>query len=241
MDSYLEVENLSVGYNNNLVLRDISISFISPQFVALLGKNGCGKTTFLRSILKILNFDKGCIKIFGKNIEMLSQKELAKYISFIPQLSMPLNGFTVCEVVEMGRIPHKTSKKINEEKIFYALEKMNLLDLKDKYVTQISGGEYQRVLIARALAQETKIMLLDEPTSHLDLKNKVETLHLLHQLKNEKLIIAVMHDIEYIKNVVDRVVFIKDGKIYSDKPANLSLNKETLEKVFDIQDFHFLL
>ncbi len=236
MSKILEIKDLIVGYGRKNILEGINLSFEKPQFVVLIGENGSGKTTLLRAILGFFRKKQGTIKIYGKEISEISPNELAGLISFIPQISSPLNGFTVFEVVEMARASIRATKKEHLDIVNRSLERMDLTKIKDKFVTDLSGGEYQKVLFARALAQQAKIMLLDEPTAHLDIKNKIHLLSLINELKGEKLIISVMHDLDRLKENADRAIFIKNGQLFLDGLASAVLTKENIDKVFDLED-----
>lgn len=194
----LEIKSVVCGYNKTIVLRDISMSVESGEILCLLGPNGVGKTTLFKSILGFLKLKAGEILLDGKNIEKWSNKEIAKVVGYVPQAHTPPFPFSVLDVVVMGRTAHlgafgspsKEDIKIAEEN----LKKLNIIDLKEKVYTEISGGERQMVLIARALTQNPKILIMDEPTSNLDFGNQIRVLEQVNRLAKEGLgIIMTSH------------------------------------------------
>ena len=234
MTELLQIEKLCAGYGRRDVIKDISLSADIGQFIALLGPNGGGKTTLLRTVLGLLKASSGNIFLSGEDTNKMSHKNRSKKLSFIPQVSSPLEGFSVEEIVAMGRNPHDTGSAVDRLAIDRSIERLNLEVLRDSDVSHISGGEYQRVLIARAFAQETDIMLLDEPTAHLDIKYRIETMKILRSLKPGKLIIGVFHDIDLVKDFADRIVMLKSGKIVADGSVSQVLTSACINQVFDI-------
>ncbi len=234
MSELLKIEELCAGYGRQDVIAGISLSAGKGEFIALMGPNGSGKTTLLRALLGTLKISVGSVCFEGEGSNKMSPKARARKVSFIPQVSSPLAGFSVEEIISMGRNPHDTGAAKDKIAVDVSLERLNLISLRDTDVSHISGGEYQRVLIARALAQETGIMLLDEPTAHLDIRYRIETMKILACLKTEKLIIGVFHDIDLVKKFADRVVMMKSGKIVADGSIAQTLNNDLLKTVFDI-------
>ncbi|MEK7376377.1 MAG: ABC transporter ATP-binding protein, partial [Candidatus Margulisiibacteriota bacterium] len=226
----LEVKNLTFGYNSKSVLNGISFSVEEGEFVGILGPNGCGKTTLLRAISNFVGVKKAEIYINGKDVTNLKRKEIARIVSFVPQLSEPAAGFSVYETVFMGRIPYlknlSPASKNDLEAVENALKKTGLHSFKDQDVSSLSGGQYQRVLIARALAQETQILLLDEPTAHLDIRYQVEIMDLIKNLSN-KTVIASFHDLVLAKKFCNRIIIIDGGRIVADGTPDEALSKQT--------------
>ena len=197
----LSVENLSFRYPDVPVLRNITFDLPSGDFLSLLGPNGSGKSTLLRLLDRILLPESGTITIDGRSVSELSRRELAKRIAYVPQDTLWVFPYTVLEVVLMGRSPYiGRSGFENEQDLEIAQETMRLTDiahLSDKLITGISGGERQRVLIARALSQQPKILLLDEPNAHLDISHQIEIFQILreqNELRNLT-IVSVSHDL----------------------------------------------
>ena len=217
--SLLEVKNLSFGYSSKSVLKDISFSVNEGEFVGILGPNGCGKTTLLRALDNLVEVSAGKLLIDGKDVRTLRRSEISKLVAYVPQVSEPIPGFSVEETVFMGRTLHikvlSSGKKEDSMAVDKALAQTNLLEFRSRDVSALSGGEYQRVIIARALAQDTKILLLDEPTSHLDIRYQIEIMDLIKNL-TDKTVIATFHDINLSKRYLKRAIFIKDKTIISD-------------------------
>ncbi len=234
MSELLKIHGLSAGYGQKNIIKDICFSSGSCGFVALMGPNGCGKTTLLRAVLGLLRIFSGNVLIRGEDVRSMGSKKRAKKMSFIPQASSPPAGFSAEEIIAMGRYPHDAGHDADRLAIENSIRRMDLNNLKDSDVSRISGGEYQRVLIARALAQETEIMLLDEPTAHLDIKYRLDTMHILKSLKPEKLIIGVFHDTDLVRKYADRVILMKSGTIVADAPPGEALAGNLIHEVFGV-------
>lgn len=193
-------------------------------FTILLGPNGSGKTTLLKIILGMLRPEKGRIIFKDRNLLSMPHREKAKLISFIPQFYSDIKGFTVYDVVMMGRYPYKQGfvfreRKQDVKKVKEVIQKVSLKSFEKRRFSELSGGERQKVIIARALAQEPEILLLDEPTAHLDLKNQIEILEILKGIKNSKIILGVFHEPFIPLKYADWMVFIDNGRIlYEGKP-----------------------
>ncbi|RRD40419.1 ABC transporter ATP-binding protein [Leptotrichia sp. OH3620_COT-345] len=225
------MENVEFSYNSNeeKLLSDINLNIKKGKFTGILGPNGCGKSTLLKIILKYLPSHEGIIKIENKKLKDYNQSELSKLLSFVPQkssLSMPL---TVEEVVYMGRVPYIKNKwsgfeKEDDEKVTEVIKKLDLEKFRKRNAFSLSGGEFQRVLLARALVQNTKIILLDEPTSALDMNYALEIMKITSQFVKKENITAVMvlHDLNLAALYCDNLIFLKKGKImYKGTPKEL--------------------
>ena len=235
----IEVENLQFGYKEKII-DDISFKIEEGKFVSLIGPNGSGKSTIIKLLSHLYPPWKGKILIGNEDINSLSKKELARKVSLVPQNTLIDYEFTVEDIVLMGRYPYKKRFEKYDEKdyeiVHEALKATNTLHLKDKYITEISGGERQRVIIAKALAQETPIILLDEPTSHLDINHQMEILNLLRRLNKEKktTIIIAIHDINLASRYSDEIIIIGSGKIIDNGIPEKVITKENMEKVYGI-------
>ena len=243
MSDIIEIENLSFGYTQNNILKDISFTISSRKFIGIVGPNGAGKTTLLNLLCGLLKPKTGFIKIDAQNIETYSAPELAKKIAVVRQEFVPVFDFTVTQIVSMARTPYlgtfgfmgTNDRQIVEE----ALESTGTRQFALRPVGSLSGGERQRVFIARALAQQTPILLLDEPTSFLDLKHQVDIYDLLKtaQLKHGKTIVSVTHDINLAAQYCDLILILtSEGSFRYGIPKDV-LTKEQISKVFGVKVF----
>lgn len=234
----LKVNNLSFRYKNNLVLEGINFEVEKGELVSLLGPNGTGKTTLLKCINKINIPEKGSVLVENKEIANLTAKELACYLSYVPQSTHSTFPISVIDTVLMGRLPFMKFKVSPKDKkiVFDILEMMNLNKLAFKSVNQLSGGERQRVFIARAIAQEPQILLLDEPTSSLDMKNQLETLNLIKKVIKEKKLAALMsiHDLNIAAMFSDKNLMLKDSRVFAYGSCAEVITKENIKAVYGV-------
>ncbi|MDK2879699.1 MAG: cobalamin transport system ATP-binding protein [Thermoanaerobacteraceae bacterium] len=243
MSLLLKVENLNFKYQDTDVLKGINLEVNAGDFVGILGPNGCGKTTLLNNINQWLKPHRGSIYLKNINIRKLKPKILAKHIATVPQDTSIEMSFTVEQVVLMGRNPYLVNFEAEKERDFAIAEEsmkyMDIWHLKEKPVRELSGGEKQRVLIARALAQEPELLLLDEPTSHLDINYQWELLGFLKKLCLNRgiTIIAVMHDINLASMFCDKIILLKDHKIFKMGPLIDVINEKNIKEVFNM-DVH---
>lgn len=213
----IEVNNLSFyyDYNNKKILKNISFKLFENERLCIIGPNGSGKTTLLKCLCNILDF-QGSIFINNKNIKDI---EVYKSVSFLSQSAEIYFDYNVFDTVMLGRYANFKDKllsipsKEDKDFIFECLEKLNIIHLKDKLINRLSGGELQKVFLARAFAQNPKIILMDEPTNHLDLNSQIELIYNLKEWVNKdfRCIIAVMHDINNALNFADKILVLKDG------------------------------
>ncbi|HIP74853.1 MAG TPA: ABC transporter ATP-binding protein, partial [Thermococcus paralvinellae] len=196
------------------------------RLLAIIGPNGAGKSTLLKCMVGILK-PRGYVKLDNTNLLELKPRDRAKFITYVPQSSIPEFAFTIEEFVEMGA--YATRGDIRD-----ALERVGMWDRRKEFVTNLSGGEYQLVLIARALAQGSEVILLDEPTSHLDINHALLIMALLKELKREKIIISVMHDLNLALQYSDEIILLNRGKVEW-KGNTQELNPEILERVYGVK------
>lgn len=239
MKTAIEINHLSYAFSSRSVLQNISFSVKEGDFFVILGPNGSGKTTLLRSIAGILRPPKGQVKILGRQFSSFKRKELAQSIAYVPQ-GLPVDfPFTVAELVLMGRAPYHSSLGIEKKNDFeIAAQAMRFTEvehLASRKLDQLSGGEQQRVFIARAICQESPILLLDEPTAALDLAHQGRIMDLMERLKAEKGITVVMvsHDINLAAMYGDQLLLLSDGEIVSTGLPDEILNFKTLEETYD--------
>ncbi|UCC57614.1 MAG: ATP-binding cassette domain-containing protein [Candidatus Bathyarchaeum sp.] len=236
----LTIDGIDCSYGSVKVLEDVQFGVESGEFLGILGPNGSGKTTLLRSISRVLKPQKGTIFIGDADIYKLKTLEVAKQLAVVPQDTPVTFDFTSLEVVLMGRNPHMPRFRMeSKEDLAIAKKSMELTgtwQFADRPVTELSGGEKQRVIIARALTQEPKILLLDEPTTHLDICNQLEIMDLIKQLCKTKkmLIIAVFHDFNLAARYCDSLILLKEGKIVAVGESNKTLTSENVKKVFAV-------
>jgi iron complex transport system ATP-binding protein len=213
----LEVTNIRFSYNGHLILSDVTFSIESGQIVCVLGENGAGKSTLLKCLNRILKPQKGSVLADGEDLLHISRNKIARLIGYVPQRH-PETQLTVFEAVLMGRKPHiqwslgQDDYALAEE----VIEQMGIAHLAMRKVCNLSGGEIQKVIIARALAQSPEVLLLDEPTSNLDLKNQLEVMGLVRSIVETKGISAIIaiHDLNIALRFADRFIFLKNGRIH---------------------------
>jgi iron complex transport system ATP-binding protein len=236
----LKIEDVDCFYESVKILENVHFTVETGTFLGILGPNGSGKTTLLKSISRVLKPRKGAILIDDANVYKMKIGEVARNMAVVPQDSSIAFSFTALQVVLMGRAPHLSrlqSESDEDLKIAkQAMEYTSTWNLANRLVTELSGGERQRVIIARALTQEPKILLLDEPTSHLDICNQLEIMDLLKQLCSEKklLIVGVFHDFNLAARYCDSLILLKDGKIVAAGAASETLTNENIKAVFGI-------
>jgi len=236
----LTIDGIDCSYGSVDVLKDVGFAVESGQFLGVLGPNGSGKTTLLKSISRVLKPQKGAIFIGDENVYKMKTVDVAKQMAVVPQSTPVSFDFTALEVVLMGRNPHMARFKMEGKKdLDIAKNSMQLTrtwEFADRPVNELSGGESQRVIIARALTQEPQILLLDEPTTHLDISNQLEIMDLIKHLCETKklLIIAVFHDFNLAARYCDSIILLNDGKIVAIGKMNETLTSENVKKVFNV-------
>ena len=238
-DISIENTTFSYGLSEENLLDGINLNIEKGKFIGILGPNGCGKSTLLKVILKYLNPKEGIIKIENKELKEYTQSELAEILSFVPQKSSLTMPLTVEDVVYMGRVPYMKNKwtgfdREDREKVEKIMQMLKIDKFKNRVIFSLSGGEFQRVLLARALAQNTNIMLLDEPTSALDMNYALEIMKLTsYFVKNESLTaVMVLHDLNLASMYCDSIILLKNGKIaYEGTPKEL-FRPEILEEIY---------
>ncbi|MCL2186475.1 MAG: ABC transporter ATP-binding protein [Treponema sp.] len=241
----LEVKNLSAGYNGVDVIFDIDFNVKEGESLCILGPNGCGKSTLLRSIARIINY-KGNVLINKKSTFAIPRKELAKKIALLSQNEQIFFPFSIYETVSMGRYAYSQGFLKNlsaEDKIIIEdiVKKLDIWDIKDRMIDELSGGTLQRVFLARTLAQTPDIILLDEPANHLDLKHQIELLKFLKDWvkENNKILIGVFHDLNLARQFAEYALVMNKGKIAANGKTEEVLKSDVLNNVYgiDIRSF----
>ena len=235
----LEIKGVSFGYGSMPALEDVTMSLGDGEIVSLVGPNGSGKTTLLKCINMILKFQKGTVLVEEKDISKLKLKELAKLLSYVPQSAGRSFPSTVFEIVLIGRKPYVDWSVSSRDKeiVSNILSLMGLKEMALRQSNELSGGEYQKVLIARALAQEPQVLLLDEPTSNLDLKHQLDVLNLITSIVKKKNIAAVMamHDLNIASRFSNKMIFLNGGKIYDAGKPEKVLTERNIRKVYGVE------
>ncbi|QGH32831.1 ATP-binding cassette domain-containing protein [Gracilibacillus salitolerans] len=233
-------KELSFSYGNSDILKDINAVINKGEITVLLGVNGSGKSTLLKTISRLLTAKKGTIYLDGKDIANESNRSIAKKLAMLSQINETLD-MTVYELVEQGRFPHagalKMLRKQDHQAIDNALERTSLQHLQHHFLNELSGGERQRAWLALALAQETEVLLLDEPTTFMDVHHQINILNLITSLNREegKTIVMVLHDINQALAYADRVIVLRDGRIYNSGPPLKVITPDMLFEVFQVK------
>ncbi len=240
MERIIEGQNIIFSYDGMEVLKGINISISKGRMIGVLGANGAGKSTLLKILCGVLNPKSGRLLYNSREIKYVDKREAAKRISYVPQNLTFGFPFTVAEVVLMGRAPYigrfEFERETDWKVAIHAMETVGIAHLQDRLVTEISGGERQLTSLARAVAQEPEIMILDEPATFLDVKHKTEVMRLLKRLKDEKNIsvVAATHDIFSVLFYFDEIILLKDGKIFAEGSPEEILKEEILTAVYEI-------
>lgn len=240
MNNIIEIDDITIKYGDYEVLKNISFNVKKGEFTSIIGPNGAGKSTILKAIMKNIYLSFGDIKIKEKSIKNMSHKEKACILGFVPQEFSISFDFSVYDIVAMGRNPHKEKfkkSKYDDDKIIdESLKKTNTYDLKDKSFNSLSGGEKQRVIIARALAQQPEILILDEATSSLDIHHQLDILELIHSLNREDglTVLTIMHDLNLASRFSDKIILLsKEGIVKQGKPREV-IDEQVLKNVYDM-------
>jgi iron complex transport system ATP-binding protein len=235
----LHIRNLTCGYGDDLILRNIDVTVRDGEFVAIIGPNGSGKTTLLRAISKAILPMEGAIFVDGQDVGSLRFKDLAKRVAVVTNLTDGGLEMSVEDFVLLGRIPHRegfslTDRKEDVDSAHSAMAQTGVTRLKDRIVGRLSSGEKQLVFIARALAQEPRLLLLDEPTSHLDITHQVRVLDLVKKLNRQQglTVITVLHDLNLAGQYADRLLLLDGGSIYRDGSPKDVLTYQNIEQVY---------
>jgi iron complex transport system ATP-binding protein len=236
-----EVKDVSFAYGSSPVLQDINLTLQPGKFYGIIGPNGCGKTTLLDLLTGCKKQLSGTVNYKGKHLHTYTKKILAQQLALVPQEFDTGFGFTVEEIVLMGRHPHidRFSAPSREDWQFVdqALECIGINDLRDRYTNSLSGGQKQRAVVARALAQNSPVLLFDEATSSLDVKYTLHIFNIARQLvQNEgRTVIAVIHNLNLAAAYCDQLIFMKDGEISQHGPTSETMTAQTIADVFDVQ------
>ena len=241
MEHIIDITEVTVRYGSHTVVKDLSMSVDKGGFVSLIGPNGAGKSTILKAITKNVDIDSGDICLGGKSIKDISYREKARIVGFVPQEFSVDYDFGVYDIVAMGRNPYARMLRGFDDSDSLAVEeamlKTDTLKYKDKKFNNLSGGEKQRVIIARALAQQPQILILDEATSNLDIHHQLDVLELIYRLNREDgmTVLAVMHDLNMAARFSDRLILLFSGTIVCQGKPEEVLREEVLKQVYDME------
>ncbi|KTR85870.1 ABC transporter ATP-binding protein [Leucobacter chromiiresistens] len=236
----LQANAVTLGYGDRTVVRDLDLDIAPGRITTIVGANGCGKSTLLRSLARLLRPSSGQIVLDGASVHARPTKEVARIIGLLPQSPVAPEGIAVADLVGRGRHPHQTMfsrwSPRDYEVVADALEATGIAELADRSVDELSGGQRQRVWIAMALAQETDVLLLDEPTTFLDVAHQVEVLDLLTDLNaaHGTTIVMVLHDLNLAARYSDRLVAMKNGRVHITGTPQEVVTVEHVEEVFGL-------
>jgi len=232
------IDDVKFEYTSVPVLHDINLELRGPKFVSILGPNGVGKSTLIHCINKILKATGGSVLIEGTNVDAISIRDMAKIVGYVPCTSTYAFPLSVVDTILMGRHPHSTwkSKDSDLDKVYDVLGLMNIKHLAMRSFNELSAGQHQKVMLARGIVQEPRILLLDEPTANLDIKHQMEVTRLLRDLSIEKnmLVIIISHDINIAAKYSDLVILMHEGTIYSVGTPYEVITEKNLKTVYEV-------
>mgnify|MGYP000854047519 CR=1 FL=1 len=247
MEHYFKTENLAVGYNRKILIRDINIQLEKGKILTLIGPNGAGKSTILKSITRQLEMIRGKVYINSRDIASLSPREMAKQAAVVLTDRIRPELMTCAEVVAMGRYPYtnlfgKLTPK-DMEAVRESLERVHALDLAEQEFTTLSDGQRQRIMLARAICQEPEVIVLDEPTAYLDVRHKIELLGILREMAQKKKVTVIMslHEIDLAMKISDYLLCVKGDTIKAFGPPEVILENRTIENLYELHNGSFNL
>ncbi|WP_425645287.1 ABC transporter ATP-binding protein [Agrobacterium leguminum] len=235
----LHADNVTLRYDERTISRNLSVGVPDGSFTVIVGPNACGKSTLLRALSRLLVPAAGQVILDGRSISDLAAKDVARRLGLLPQSSIAPDGITVADLVARGRYPHQSFfrqwSKADEEAVIAAMEATRVTDLCGRLVDELSGGQRQRVWIAMVLAQETPILLLDEPTTFLDIAHQIELMDLLADLNGQgRTIVAVLHDLNHACRYASHLIAMKDGAIVAEGRPSVIVMEKLVEDVFGL-------
>lgn len=244
----IEAQNISIGYGDKVIVDQLSITIPHGQITTLIGPNGSGKSTLIRAIAHLLPPTTGVILLDHQNIQQIKSKTFAKKIAVLPQSNQTANDLTVEELVSFGRLPYRRPLSglttTDHQKIEWALTQASLQDLRQRPLSTLSGGQRQRAWIAMAVAQDTDTIILDEPTTYLDLTHQLEVMQLVKKLNEQahRTIIMALHDLNRAARISDQLIALKDGHVLAHGPVSTVMTAANLKTIFNIDatlvDYH---
>lgn len=238
-ESRLQLDSATIGYDKRVISEQLSVDIPDNSFTVIIGPNACGKSTLLRALSRLIKPSTGHVLLDGESIATFKSKEIAKQIGLLPQSSIAPDGITVADLVSRGRFPHQNLLKQwtqeDEQAVAEAMSATGITDLSMRLVDELSGGQRQRVWVAMALAQQTGIMLLDEPTTFLDITYQIELLELFTDLHLEgHTLVAVLHDLNHAARYATHLIAMRDGQLIAQGPPEQVVTAENMRKVFHL-------
>ncbi|MEU4312348.1 ABC transporter ATP-binding protein [Nocardia sp. NPDC024068] len=236
----LRADRLRLGYRNRVISEELTVDVPDGTFTVIIGPNACGKSTLLRALSRLLAPESGAVLLDGKQIGSYPAKEVARRIGLLPQTSTAPEGIRVADLVARGRYPHQSLIRqwshADEEAVAAAMTATGVDELSGRLVDELSGGQRQRVWIAMVLAQETPIVLLDEPTTFLDIAHQIQLLDLCRDLNREtgRTVVAVLHDLNHAFRYADHLIAMRDGAVVATGAPRDIVTAELVQKVFDL-------
>lgn len=240
IDPRLRANKVTLGYGQREIINALDVNIPNSKITVIIGPNACGKSTLLRALARLLPPKSGTVVLDGQEISSLPTKEVARRLGLLPQTPIAPQGILVSDLVARGRTPHQTVfqqwSTADEEAVLNALQATETLELAERRIDELSGGQRQRVWIAMALAQQTELLLLDEPTTFLDLPHQIDVLNLVRRLNrfDSRTIVMVLHDLNLACRYADNIVAMREGQIIRQGSAEDVITAECMDQVFDL-------
>ncbi|WP_424214467.1 ABC transporter ATP-binding protein [Streptomyces sp. BI20] len=237
----LRAEDVTLGYDQRVIARNLSVDIPDNSFTVIVGPNACGKSTLLRALARMLRPAAGRVLLDGQAISSLPAKKVARTLGLLPQSSIAPDGITVADLVSRGRYPHQGLLRQwspqDERIVAESMAATGVAELADRAVDELSGGQRQRVWIAMALAQQTPLLLLDEPTTYLDIHHQIDVLDLCAELHENqgRTLVAVLHDLNHAARYATHLIAMRDGKVLAEGPPAEVVTAELVERAFDLR------
>ena len=236
----LFAEGVTIGYDRTIISRDLSVAIPDRSFTVIVGANACGKSTLLRALSRLIKPSAGRVVLDGASIASYPAREVARRLGLLPQTSIAPDGITVADLIARGRYPHQKLlrqwSREDEAAVLSAMDATRVTELSHRLVDELSGGQRQRVWVAMVLAQETPLLLLDEPTTFLDITHQIELLELLDGLnrRNGQTVVAVLHDLNHACRYASHIIAMRDGQVVAEGPPREIVTAELVEAVFGL-------